>query len=253
MNGDFHQIKEGFGQYMARFYAGLYPDTKALTEFTTRSVQRSIMFTTGRMVDKAEEMLAAYQKNKNSTDTAPYTPGANALFPVMLVGIAKDYTPGGADMGMRQMSRRLVCIDDGPDASVYGYRQAMGDRRAQVAIMAADEPTASSLAAQFSLFLGEIRNRRFYVKHRWGGYELSMPCMIESPDILFASVDAENAGMTILIADLTLKVTIPYLDAPKPGEDNDGTSNDPPGYMTVEQINVLNEITQDIRVVRIEP
>lgn len=252
MNGDFHPIKVAFGQYMARFYLGVYPDTSAMRSFTERGAPRSIVWAPDRMVDYVEEMLKSYQKNENSTPSAPYAPGANALFPIMIVAMAKDYTPGGADMGMRQVGRQLVCIDNNdPNASVYGYRQAMGDLRVQVVIMAAEAPTARSLAAQFSLFVGEIPNRRFKVRHTWGQYQIDMPCMLESPDIMFSRVEPENQGMTILIADLTLKVTMPYFDAPSAGDQNDGTSNNPPGYPTVEQYNVLNEVTQATYVVTI--
>lgn len=252
MNGDIYPIKDAFGRYMARFYGGLYPDTKAMQEFVARGLQRSIMWAPGRMVDMVNEMLAAYQKNENGTASHPAQPGKGALFPVILVGMAKDYTPSGPDQMSRQVGRRLVRIDDAPDASVYGYRQAAGDIRVQVVIMAAETPTAQSLAAQFSLFIGEIPNRRFRVQHQWGQYEIEMTTMLETPDIMFAKIDPENRNMTILAADLTLKVSIPYLDAPKPGEDNDGTDNDPPGYPVVIQVNTLNEITKVERTVTAE-
>lgn len=253
MNGQFHEHKAAFGQYMARFHAGLYPDTGALSSFAEREVARSIVWAPDRMVDAVEEMLSAYMKNQNATPTHPYAPGANALFPIMIVAMGKDYIPTGGDFGGRQVGRRLVALVEGDGQSVYGYRQGMGDLRVQVVIAAADAPTARSLASQFSLFVGEIPNRRFRVLHRWGQYVIDMPCMLETPDILFSKIETSNDTMSVLAADITLKVTIPYLDAPAAGEDNDGSTNDPPGYPLVEQINCLNQVTQDVRVVRIDP
>lgn len=246
-------LKRAFGEYMGRFYAGVYPDTKALEAYVERGLSKSIVLAPGRMIDMVEDMLKAYQKNENMRPGEPYRPGENALFPIIVVAMAKDYTPTGGDFGGRQVGRQLVALEDGAGASVYGYRQAMGDIRVQIAIMAAEEPTSGSLAAQFSLFVGEVSNRRFPVVFPWHDYRLHMTCMLESPDIMFSKVDAENQNMSIVIADITLKCVFPYLDAPGPGEDNDGSTNNPPGYPLVEQINCLNHVTEVLRVVRAEP
>lgn len=244
-------LKKGFGLFMGRFYAGLYPDTPAMESYVERGLTKSIVIAPGRMIDTVEEMLKAYQKNENNRPTEPYRPGANALFPIIVVAVAKDYIPTGGDFGGKQVGRRLVALEDGAGASVYGYRQAMGDVRVQVAVMSAEEATARSLAAQFSLFIGEVKNRRFPVTFPWRSYELQIMCMLETPDIMFSKVDPENQNMTILVADVTLKAVFPYLDAPRPGEENDGSTNDPPGYPLVEQITCLNQVTQDVRIVRV--
>lgn len=246
-------LKTAFGQYMGRFYAGLCPDTPAMEAYVDRGLTKSIVLAPGRMIDSVEEMLKAYQKNENNRPGEAYRPGANALFPIMIVAVAKDYIPTGGDFGGKQVGRRLVALEDGAGASVYGYRQAMGDVRAQVAVMSAEDATARSLAVQFSLFIGEVKNRRFPVTFPWHSYELEMTCMLETPDIIFSKVDPENQSMTILVADITLKAVFPYLDAPRAGEDNDGSTNVPPGYPLVEQINCLNQVTGDVRVVRVDP
>lgn len=251
MNGDLFPLQSAFSQYMVRFYRGIYPSTKALDEFVARGSELSLQWVPGRMVDKVQDMLAAYQKNDNSTASRPHVPGKGALFPMILVGMAKDYTASGPDQQSRQVGRQLVRIEDDPDGSVYGYRQGAGDVRVQVVILAAEVATAHSLAAQFSLFVGEIPNRRFRVAHKWGQYDFDMPCMLENPDIMFSKIDPEDQNMTILAADLTLKAVIPYFDAPKAGEDNDGTSNNPPGYPVVQEVHVLNEVTRNSYVVAV--
>ena len=232
MNGDFFPLKQAFSEYMARFYAGLYPDTSAMQEYTARGVSRGIVWAPDRMVDAAEDMLASYRKNENGPA------GASSLFPIIIVAMSKDYIPTGGDWGGKQVGRQLVSIVEG--GSVYGYRQGMGDIRVQAVIISAESATARSLAAQFSLFVGEIPNRRFSCKHQFGQYEFQMPCMLESPDILFSEVKTDQPNITVLAADLTLKAVFPYFDAPKPGQPNDGTANNPPGYPLVAQVDAFD-------------
>lgn len=237
MNGDLFPVKEGFSAYMRRWYEGIFPSTAALEAYITRGIQRSIVWAPGRMIDAATDMLSSYQKNDNSP-----TAGAGALFPIVILAMAKDYTPTGGDWGGRQVGRRLVRLSDEEGSSIYGYRQAMGDVRAQVVIIAAEEASARSLAAQFCLFVGEIPNRRFTAPYKWGQYTLDMPVMLETPDTIFQSIPDDQKNITILAADLTLKATIPYLDAPKPNELNDGTDNNPPGYPHVIEVEAIDKV-----------
>lgn len=236
---------------MARFHAGIYPDTKAMEAFASRELSRAIMWAPGRMVDKAEDMLLSYQKNANQTGDEPVVPGKGALFPAIVVAMSDDYSPTPADFGGRQLGRQLVALEERDGASVYGYRQAMGEVRTQVAIFAAEAHTARSMAAQFCLFVGEMSNRRFRYAYKWGQYTLSMPVTLETPDIMFSEVETSNAGMKVLVADLNLRAVFPYLDAPREGEENDGTDNVPPGYPTVVQIDCINTITGEVQVVAI--
>lgn len=258
MNGDFFSIREGIGHYMGRFYSGLVADTKDLQEYVSRGLERSVFIVPDRMVDAVEEMLASYQKNRNNvtappSEAGPYKPGENALFPVIFVALAKDIDGADAAFGQRMVDRCMVQIDDAPDASVYGYRQAMGGQRVQIAILAAESNTAKSIAAQFAHFVGVIPNRRFKAPFRWGQYTLQMPVMLESSDLVFSPVATENKTMTILVTDIQLKVTIPYLDAPKAGEDNDGSSNNPPGYPVVQRIDFTNHSIPISHFVEVDP
>jgi len=230
LSGDFLPLKIAFSQYLKQWHDFLYGDTPSVREFIERGFPHGCQWVPGRMVDEAESMLAAYRKN----DNAPK--GRNTKLPVVLVGMSKEYTPMGADWGGRQLSRKMVRIEDG--GSVYGYRQAMYEKRVQVVIFASEEASANSLAAQFSLFVGDVANRRFTCEHQFGQYTVQMPVILESPDILFMEVKTDQQNITILAADLTLKAQIPYFDAPRPGEPNDGTANQPPGYPLVEYVNL---------------
>lgn len=85
--------------------------------------------------------------------------------------MGRDYTTTGGDWAGRQVARQVVCLSDEPGASIYGYRQAMHDIRTQLAIVAAEEMSARSLAAQFALFLGDpATSRRLHAKHTFGQY-----------------------------------------------------------------------------------
>ncbi|OCX15403.1 hypothetical protein BBI09_16680 [Stutzerimonas xanthomarina] len=234
MNGDLFPLKQAFGKCMERWYSALHGDTQAVVEFAQRGVAKCVKLAPGRMIDDVEAMIASYQKDQQGPR------GANALLPVVLVAMGRDFTGTGGDWAGRQAPRKMVCLTDEPGASIYGYRQAMHDVRVQMVILAAEEMSARSLAAQLTLFFGDPGlNRRFYAKHTFGQYELQMPVMIENPDLMFA-VAGQSKTMTVLVGEITLKAVIPYLDAPKPGEDNDSTANNPPGYPRVTEISVVN-------------
>lgn len=233
MDGDLFPLKQAFGEFLGRWYATLYADTQAVTEFVGRGMAKCVKLAPGRMIDDAESMIATYQRDQQGPR------GANALLPVVIVAMGRDYTATGGDWSGRQVPRQMVCLTDEPGASIYGYRQAMHDVRVQLAVIAAEEMSARSLAAQLSLFFGDPGlNRRFYAKHSFGQYELPMPVMVENPDLMFA-VAGQSKTMTVLVGEITLKAVIPYLDAPKVGEDNDGTANNPPGYPRVTSVSLV--------------
>lgn len=234
LNGEQFPLKTAFANYLKRWYDGLYGATKSGQEFIDRGFSHSCQWVPGRLVDSADQMLAAYQKN----DNAPQ--GKNTKFPVVLVGMAKDYAPMSPDWGGRSPGRKLVRIVDG--GSAYGYRQAGHEVRAQVVIMAADVDTAKSLAAQFCLFVGEFENRSFKAVYEFGGHPIPMPTNLETPDVVFMAVGTDQKNITILAADLMLKANIPYFDAPKAGEPNDGSTNVPPGYPLVSDVIVIDEM-----------
>ena len=239
-NGNIFPVKEAFSAYMVRWYGGLYADTNAIHEYASRGVEKSIIWVPGRMVDAAEEMLAAYRRNDNEG-----LPGHRSKLPVVMVGMAKDYAPTPGDRGRQTPGRQLIKIEDdepGNPASIYGYRQAMGDVRAQVVIFAADEPSARSLATQFGLFIAEFDNRRFKAAFTWGQYTVQMPVTLETPDVAFMEIATDTKNLTILAVDLNLTATIPYFDAPRPGEQNDGTDRNPPGYPWVIEVNSVDEV-----------
>lgn len=243
MNGDFFPLQEAFAEYLKRWYATIYPDTSALAEYVERGFGKAIALAPSRMVDAAEDMLKAYQKN-NQTGIH----GRNALIPMAIFATAKDFVATGADWGGKQTPRRLVKITD--ESPVYGYRQSMADVRAQVLMIAPEIATARSMASQFSHFISQVENRRFYAKHTFGQWVVDMPIVLENTDLMCSNIaPPEHVNLTMFACDLTLKVTIPYFDAPRVGEPNDGSNYNPAGYQVIQEVDILNKNTTSTGVV----
>jgi len=229
-------VKAAFGQFMGRFYAEIVPTTKPLEAYITRGLAKSIVWAPSRMVDSAEEMLQTWQRN--DTDNATTKP---ANMPVMIVGIARDYTPTGRDYTRQMADPEMVMISGDAKERVFSLRTVAGDVRAQVVLFAQDEPTARALAAQFLLFLDATPNRRFTAHYTFAGQAMDWPVQVESPDAPAMSIQTEAKNLTILAIDLTLKATIPLFSAPGAGQPNDGKgmpgTTDPAGFPLAGEIN----------------
>lgn len=231
-------VKDAFGQFMGRFYSEIVPTTKPLTPYIARGLSKAIVWAPSRMVDSAEEMLAAWQRN--DTDSATTRP---ADMPVMIVSMARDYTPTGRDYTRQIADAELVMVPGDEKERAFGLRAIAGDVRAQIAIFAQDEPTARSLAAQFLLFLDAAPNRRFTARYTFAGEQMDWPVQVESTDSPAMSIGTEAKNLTILAIDLTLKATIPLFSAPAPGQPNDskgtpGSASDPAGHPLVIRVDI---------------
>lgn len=228
----FEPVKAGFGQYMARFYADLAPTTRAMEEFVGRGVGRSIMWAPGRMVDAAEDMLSLYAREK--PESGPVRPFS---LPIMFVAMAKDYAPTGREFTRQLADAEWVTLPGDEKGRTFRLRTVAADIRTQVVIVAADEPTARSIAAQLALYLDSTEGRRFAAPFHFAGEAMDWPVLIESPDVPAIAVQTDAKNLTLLALDITLKATLPLLSAPKPGEPNDGRgvpgSDDPAGYPVV--------------------
>jgi hypothetical protein len=230
-------VRIGFGGFMGAFYASLVPTTPALQQFTTRGLKKSILWAPSRMVDAAEEMLAAWQKN--DTDSATTAPPE---MPVILVAMAKDYMPTGRDFTRQLADSIPVMLPGDAKERLFGLRVAAGDIRAQVAIFAHDTGTASSIASQFLLYLDTVHGRRFPATFTHAGVATEWPVQVESPDLPASSIPTDAKNLTMLVIDLTLKASIPLYDGPADADPNDGQgtpgdASDPSGYPVVVQVN----------------
>lgn len=232
LNGSFDQIKIGFAQYLQRWRDGLYADytdTKAVQSFMAKPFSQAVKVAASRMVDDAEAMLEAYQKNKNGED------GKTTLFPVLLFAMDENFVGTGADWGGDQIGRTMQQIEEG--GSWYGYKHVMQDRRLQMVIIASEGGSAQSLAAQLSSFIKEPSNRYFDAVYQFGQYKVPMAQTLESVRVDWMEVKQDGVkNIKILMADLTLKCSIPFFDAPAAGAPNDGSDKVPPGYPVVQTL-----------------
>ncbi|QFY42984.1 hypothetical protein F6R98_10460 [Candidatus Methylospira mobilis] len=233
----FQPVKAGFGEYMGAFYAQLSVTTMPMREFCTRGLAKSIAFVPGRMIDSVEEMLGLWQRNDN--DNAPTQP---RKLPVVLVAVDKDYTPTARDFTRQVVDAQWLTIPSDTKERAFKIRTIAGDIRAQVVVIAADDPTAKSIAAQFDLFIDSPSNRAFNAAYEFAGQVMDWPVMLETSDTPASNIKVEAKNLSILALDLNLHTTIPLFDAPKDGEVSDGKgaagdAGDPSGYPVVIQTN----------------
>ena len=230
----FEPVKEGLGEFLQGFYAELVPTTKDMNEFVTRGFPYCFAWAPSRMIDQVSEMLEAWQKN----DTDQSTTKPHRL-PVIIVATSKDYTPVMHDFGTQISDPIDVQFPEDPKSRYFQMKMIAGDIRAQVVIIAGDEPTAKSIAAQFSLYMDSPSRRAFHGLYPFAGIQHAYPVQIEAPDNPASSIDIGSKNMTCLAVDMTLKATVPIFMAPKVGEANDGKgipgSIDPAGYPLVQE------------------
>ena len=230
----FEPVKVGLGEFLQGFYAELVPTTKDMNEFVTRGFPYCFAWAPSRMIDQVNEMLEAWQKN----DTDQSTTKPHRL-PVIIVAISKDYTPVMHDFGTQISDPIDVQFPEDPKSRYFQMKMIAGDIRAQVVIIAGDEPTAKSIAAQFSLYMDSPSRRAFHGLYPFAGIQHAYPVQIEAPDNPASSIDIGSKNMTCLAVDMTLKATVPIFMAPKVGEANDGKgipgSIDPAGYPLVQE------------------
>lgn len=228
-------IKSAIGRWLERYFTELVPMTPQIRAFTQRPYEEAVVIVPGRMVDSAQEMLNLWVRN-NTNDGAT-TPAA---MPVILVAVAQDMTPTGADYTKQDADPVDVVIPDDPKERVFKLRTMAQDYRVQLVFAAMDPDTAHSLAAQFSLYLDTIRHKSLGALWRFAGLDIEWPVKLESPDVAAMRVPTEAKNLTMLALDLTLKATMPLYQAPRDGEPNDGkgsgTEDDPHGYPLVEVV-----------------
>jgi hypothetical protein len=230
-------LKIAFGGYLARYFAAIVPTNDMIAEFAARPIEKAIVWSPGRMVDAAYEMLQMWQRN--DTDSAPTQP---FRLPVAIAGLAKDAIPSGRDYTRQVAEPQMVMLPNDAKERMFGLRTIATDVRAQVAFFAHEEGTARSLASQLFLFADAVENRRFVATYRFAGQSLDFPVVVEDPGIVGSLQQVEERNLTILSFDLSLHVTIPLFSAPGEGEENDGLgtpgTDDPAGYPKVIEVDV---------------
>lgn len=240
-------IKAAFGRYLQEFHKLLIADTKAMAEFANRDFAKAAVWAPGRIIDQVEDMLASWRKNDTSQATQPKT-----QLPIMIACMGKDFVPAPPEFGRGLGDAVDVIIPTDPKERLFKMRVVVADIRTQVAIIAADDSTARSIALQLHAYTSAIGNRSFHTTYKLAGIDDHWPVMLEIPDLMAMSAPTEVKNLTMLVLDVTLRATVPLLTAPKAAEANDGqgtganTDNpfepdyDPSGYLVVTQANGFN-------------
>lgn len=231
----FEPVKVGIGEFLQGFYREVVPTTKALQEFRQRGFAQCVALAPARMVDQVAGMLDAWQRNDSAQ--APTRP---PKLPAMVVAVTKDYTPASRDFTTQIADPVDISIPSDGKQRYFQLKLVAGELRAQLAIMASDEATAKSLAAQFLLYLDSPANRSFSARYPFAGIDHPFPAQIEAPDNPAMSIESGAKNVTLLAIDLTLRVSVPLFMAPGEGEPNDGLgvpgTDDPAGYPLVDVV-----------------
>ena len=233
----FEPVKAGIGEFLQGFYREVAPTTKGLQEFRQRGFAQCVALAPARMVDQVAAMLGAWQRNDSAQ--APTRP---PKLPALVVAVAKDYTPASRDFTTQIADPVDVSFPVDGKQRYFQMKLIAGEVRAQLAVMASDEPTAKSLAAQFLLYLDSPSNRSFKARYPFAGIDHEFPVQIEAPDSPAMSIETDAKNLTLLAIDLTLKVSVPLFLAPEEGEPSDGKgvpgTDDPAGFPLVDQVNI---------------
>ena len=237
----FEPVRDAFGNYLQGFYSELGATTPAMKEFKNRGFGYCFVMAPSRMVDQANEMLAAWQKNDSTG--RPTTP---AKLPVVIVGFSKDYTPTGRDYNYQISDAVEIMLPTDSKERYFEVKTVAGDLRVQLAICASDEATAKSIAAQLLLYVDSPTRRGFDARYTFAKNDVYFPCQLDAPDSPASSVDTGNQNITMLAIDFTLHCTVPLYNAPGENEPNDGKGSgpdDPSGFMPMSSINVKDNTT----------
>lgn len=228
-------IKAAFGRYLQGFHAMLIADTPALAEYAARPFAKSAVWAPGRMVDQVEEMIASWRKNDTSRQAR-----ATPFLPIMIAACSKDYMPAQPDYTRQAADPVDVMIPGDPKARVFKMRTAISEVRIQVAIAAAEEPTAKSIAMQLQLYASALERRRFYSEYPLAGVTTRWPVSLEMPEVNGVNMPNDQKNLTILTVDFNARASVPMLTFPRTAAtDSDdkgsGTYEDPNGYLVVSQ------------------
>ncbi|PKF35573.1 hypothetical protein [Acinetobacter proteolyticus] len=237
----FEPVKVAFAEYLQGFYKELSATTPALKEYKKRGFSYSFVYAPSRMVDQANVMLEAWQRNDTSGQAT--TP---AKLPVIIFSFAKDYMPTGRDYSYQISDPVDVIIPSDEKERYFQLKTIAGDLRVQLAICAADEPTAKSIAAQLLSYVDSPVQRGFDARYQFAQQEIKFPCQIDTPDTPASNVETGSKNVTILAVDFTLHCTVPIYDAPDEDEPNDGKGSgpdDPSGFPLVDLIYQKDETT----------
>lgn len=230
----FEPVKLAIGDVMGTYFSRLRPTTKKMPEFCSRPLEKAIAWCPARMIDQAEDMLAAWRKN--ATDLEDDVTASQGFGRLPAIAVAMDKSFASID-DIYTAEKEWVQLPNDPKERWFQVESTSGEIRVQVAFFAEDEPTARSLAAQFMMFMKRRELLDARVTFCFAGLPQYWPLNISTSSLSASNVATEANNLTILVVDFSIKPVIPFYDAPKAGEYHDDKgvpgTDDPAGYPVV--------------------
>lgn len=233
--GRIETVKQGIGQYLGRFYNDYYyPDTVAGEEWASRGLAKAIQYAPGRLIDNADAMMEKWRENNNSGKS-----GTSAYLPNVVVALGKDYTPVLGDYANQLPTWQDFIFPQDPKNRRFQMRLMQGDIRFQMAIFAAEEPTARGIAMQLCLYVKAVQNRTFGHTVNFAGIDSVWPVQLTTPDVSIIPIQMqEQVNLTVLTVDLMLRASIPIFRSPSSSDARDHYGSgldpsDPDGFANV--------------------
>lgn len=202
--GRFDVVKTAFAAHILKGLDSLMPVTPAMEAYGQRERMTKLAVCQDRMVDKAEELLAQYQKAGASNLNAP--------LPVVLLAFAKETDPIAPDRGQPVPNPVTIALNDSPDPTYYKARFDHVEARAQLAYVAHESETARAMVSQMRLYLNSFRAHRWPLHWQYKGQPFTTTCTLESYEPMGEPVDMERTNITMLLWNVTLNFQMPYLD-----------------------------------------
>ncbi|MGW8422809.1 hypothetical protein [Comamonas sp. HJ-2] len=251
-------VKAALGRYLKGFHEQLLADTKATAEYAARPFSKAVMLAPGRMIDSVDAMLATYRKNDNSGNAQ-----TKSQLPIIIVAVGKDMQPSGPEYGRGIADAQFVQMPEDPKQRIFKMRCASMDFRAQLAMVAPEEPTARTIAMQLHLYTSSLANRNLHLDFTLAGVPQRWGAQLENPDLIAAStaLEGEVKNATALVVDMTVRAWLPFLTVPTKPEDSDGKGNgvqqgnpldptyDPSGFPAVGGIEVRRLERPDAKLI----
>jgi hypothetical protein len=137
-----------------------------------------------------------------------------------------------------------IAFPDDPEQRAYRASTTCNEFRAQIVFCAPDPATAHSLILQFNRWTTQgPMGRRFQAEYEFAGFKSKWPVVLESIDPGAVSTPVgDQKNLTIVVAEISLRATVPMFFSPGAGEPNDGKSA-PAGYPVVVEANTFASVT----------
>lgn len=223
-------IKDGMGKWLKGFHQQFLPDTKAAAEWAARDPRTAMVWVPGRMVDHVEDMLSSWRRNANSGGAS-----SSAFIPVVFIGLAPEYVESPSEAGRQVVHRMPVTIPADTLNRSFRARVISADIRSQIVVVTSEPMTAASIVGQLAAWATATPS--FTASFEFAGFATEWPVLILSAERM-AVDEPLGEHLTVRTVDLTIRASIPLLEAPKPGDATDGQGTpgddaDPPGFPVV--------------------